>query len=424
MPSLLFAQPSLSFVFVCLRCVRRERSSLFPESFSKLVCLIADHQVVHASIRLARIGGHSRLIDTLGDNLRPQVSATCLELDAAIASTLDNDDERQRLLHTKFQNCDLIRREKQSAKWRHVLRNLRGGGWGNKAMGENLQDMRQIRIDATTTTTNNQEIRKAATTYYQSPFEDFSENNLKDADYIDEMCGKQWDLWEYDNVIVNQEDVERIFSHMPRNKTCGRDMLVTEVWAAAIAADSRVAAHLAWAANQRIVNTAARLQPDGKRTGNTWPHLAAQAVHMHAHTTHARDVAPWPPHHAQHNPRVHSTRTDEHRHSTNDNPTDTTQHDIQPTSHTHIHQARTHHARRSNRPTQTTTRPTAPRVRRQMHDKTNQHSGATDTATRTHERATAGRARTTREATTAETATRARHESEQHEERAREGNTK
>lgn len=64
------------------------------------------------------------------------VSATGSNLNAAVESTIDNDDERQRLQHLKSKNRDLIRREKNSSQWRHVLRNLRAGGWGKKAMGK------------------------------------------------------------------------------------------------------------------------------------------------------------------------------------------------------------------------------------------------------------------------------------------------
>lgn len=92
-------------------------------------------------------------------------STTEENLNAAIEGTLDDDDARQRLQHQKFKNCDFIQRDKQSSKWRHVLRNLRGGGWGKKAMGNGLLDMRRLRIDDTTRTTDNQEIRAAATRY-------------------------------------------------------------------------------------------------------------------------------------------------------------------------------------------------------------------------------------------------------------------
>lgn len=124
------------------------------------------------------------------------------------------------------------------------------------------------------------------------------------------MCRKQWDLWEYDNVTVNAEDVQLLVSRIPKNKTCGRDLLVTEVWATAIAADSRQAAHMVWATNQRIANVPARLSADRKMPTNTWPQLAKHAEHVRMDTTsHARIHAPMPspPYHAHRTtPRAHS----------------------------------------------------------------------------------------------------------------------
>lgn len=62
-------------------------------------------------------------------------------------------------------------------------------------------------------------------------------------------------------MTVNAEDIAKVVHEMPKNKTSGRDMLVAEVWAAAIAADGRQTAQLAWATNQRIANSSARSPP-------------------------------------------------------------------------------------------------------------------------------------------------------------------
>lgn len=56
------------------------------------------------------------------------------------------------------------------------------------------------------------------------------------------------------SVNIGAQDIMDIVSTMPKNKACGRDVLVTGMWAAPIAADSRQAAHLAWATNQRVAN--------------------------------------------------------------------------------------------------------------------------------------------------------------------------
>lgn len=66
-------------------------------------------------------------------------------------------------------------------------------------MGKDMLDMRRLRINETTTTTDNHEIRQAATRYYKALFEDYSEENMKGTERIDELCKMQWDLWEYEN---------------------------------------------------------------------------------------------------------------------------------------------------------------------------------------------------------------------------------
>lgn len=53
----------------------------------------------------------------------------------------------------------------------HVLRHLREGGWGKKALQEKVADMTQLRIDETTVTKHEATIASYATQYYNDLFE-------------------------------------------------------------------------------------------------------------------------------------------------------------------------------------------------------------------------------------------------------------
>lgn len=54
-----------------------------------------------------------------------------------------------------------------------------------------------------TSTTDNREIREAAKAYSKKLFEDNSEDNMRGASYIDELCTQQWALWGCTNVTIN-----------------------------------------------------------------------------------------------------------------------------------------------------------------------------------------------------------------------------
>lgn len=70
-----------------------------------------------------------------------------------------------------------------------------------------MHDMRRLLTSSTTTATDAREIRDAATTYYKRLFEDFTPENIKGTQYIDDICARQWDLSEWDKVTVNDEDI-------------------------------------------------------------------------------------------------------------------------------------------------------------------------------------------------------------------------
>lgn len=95
----------------------------------------------------------------------PGTPTTEYDLDSAIQSAIDNDAERQRLQYMKLRNRNLARREKQRSRSQHVLRHLSAGGWGKKAMGKEMQNMRRLRIDDTTAATDNRKFREAAAMY-------------------------------------------------------------------------------------------------------------------------------------------------------------------------------------------------------------------------------------------------------------------
>lgn len=153
------------------------------------------------------------------------------------------------------------------------------------------------------------------------------------AKYIEELCAKQWDLWEYDNVTIGAEEVKVLVRGMPRNKTCGRDMLVSEVWSAAIAADDRQAAHMAWATNQRVANAQMRRPPARKTSTDAYAQDAEHAQRAHHDTTcthHASAHAhmPPPPHHVRSTPpQTHQTHPHDQHYSTERNCTCTDQDD-------------------------------------------------------------------------------------------------
>lgn len=68
----------------------------------------------------------------------------------------------------------------------------------------------------------------------------------------------------------NAEMVATAITSMSTGKACGRDGLVSEVWRAAMWADERVSAQVAWAANMRLAHDPGLLRPRAATERQAW----------------------------------------------------------------------------------------------------------------------------------------------------------
>lgn len=154
--------------------------------------------------------------------------------------------------------------------------------------------------------------RSSVTTYSNNSFEDTSEDNPRCSYDTNELYSQSSDLWEYGGVTTKVPDIQDMVRGTPRNTTCGRDKLLTEVWAAAMAADSRHAARVAWATNQRIANHRARAWPgervEMRSTRQSTMQDTLIALYTHTHTTFTPDKTP----HNTNHTHTHKQQTDEH----------------------------------------------------------------------------------------------------------------
>lgn len=69
-----------------------------------------------------------------------------------------------------------------------------------------------------------------------------------------EICAQQWDTWLHPGSTVSEQDPQRAFAAAKPHKTAGADSLVSEQWAEAPRADSRLVAVIALDLSKRLAH--------------------------------------------------------------------------------------------------------------------------------------------------------------------------
>lgn len=132
------------------------------------------------------------------------------------------------------------------------------------------------------------EIATAATDYYAALFRPELDPSTDGA--LQDFCAQQFDMWEYE-VVISAQTVHDALLEAPKRRTCGADSLVAETWQAAVAADPRVCASLAWAMNRRLTKKPHRgeARTDDTTTTTMGSDRRAEADTRRQTTTHAHD---------------------------------------------------------------------------------------------------------------------------------------
>lgn len=172
---------------------------------------------------------------------------------------------RQQLFQERGRNA----KHKELNHDREVLKHQWAGGWGKQAMAPPYQPMTTRTLDDGTILTHPDDIATVAMAYYERLFRPTTTDHTAtaatnsvtrrvkaDEEDLHRWLQVEWDYWEWPQGTISQGDVTAAILEAKAGKTCGADGIVTKQWQAAVAADPRIAAGLAWAWNQRLQNRA------------------------------------------------------------------------------------------------------------------------------------------------------------------------
>lgn len=185
-------------------------------------------------------------------------SPTILNLETGWRS--EDNPERREVIKKKMWPLRAKMKTDIKEQMVHVLRHLREGGWGKKALQEAMSDMTQLRINATTVIMNEEVVAIHARQCYSDLFEttqhleapeererEYRLQALIERDVTDEN---------FDGCVA-ATSAETGLSACPKRKTCAAtDGVVTEMWQAADRGNSEVRMMIAWAFYRKLQNSA------------------------------------------------------------------------------------------------------------------------------------------------------------------------
>lgn len=154
--------------------------------------------------------------------IKSATSVLCDQLNKKMQDIATTETDRVKLRKQLFQARDHIKKQRKDAHHAKSFKNLRGGGWGKRAMQSQLPGM-TILTTETGSVTDKQEISRHASSYYSHVFEHSDPHELMVRDFVKQ----DFNFWEY-RLGICAEDIMQALAEAKRGRTCAADGLVSD----------------------------------------------------------------------------------------------------------------------------------------------------------------------------------------------------